>query len=469
VAIALGVDLATADARVLAIDLDTGDQLAERSHPLTVDHGEQPADYGSIALRLIAAVAHDLGSRAVEVAALAVTGTSGTVVPADERGIPVGPALLYNDSRGAELLALLSSRGLGARPSGALARAAWLQRTRPAPRYLFTADIVTSALAGELLASDTSHALKSGIDPVSATWDLAAADALGIPVDALPRLVRPGRVIGAVAVAVAADVGLPAGVLIVSGMTDGATAQLATGAVSIGDSVGVLGTTLVMKGVATADVVDPTSGVYSHVAPDGAFWAGGASNTGAGVLRFGPTADLDVRAADAAADLLGPAPVIAYPLSRPGERFPVADPAFPGFLVDLAGVPSDVADPIARFRAVLEGVAFVERRGLERLAALGVSGGRHHVAGGAAASALWNGIRASVLDRELLVPRHRSSAFGAAVLAGAAGTGESIGEVVARLAGPASVIEPVADLVEPLAERYAIFSATVDRMLSEPS
>jgi len=463
--VALGVDLATAEARVLAVDLDTGASLAERSYPLPVDDGEQPAHYGRTALRLIAAVAHDLGPRAAEVTAIAVTGTSGTVVPADERGVPRGSALLYNDSRGAELLPLLAAQGLGIRPSGALARAAWLHRNRPAPRYLFTADIVTSALAGELVASDTSHALKSGTDPVAATWDAAAAAILGLPLDTLPALTRPGRVIGIVAMA--SDIGLPTGVLIVSGMTDGATAQLATGAVALGDTVGVLGTTLVMKGVASSDVVDTTSGVYSHVAPDGAFWAGGASNTGAGVLRSGVTASLDVREADAAARALGPAPVISYPLSCPGERFPIADAAFPGFLVDLDGVPSNLGEPIARFRAALEGVAFVERRGLERLAALGVSGGRHHIAGGASASALWNGIRASVLDRQLLVPRHRSSAFGAALIAGAAVAGESIGDIVSRLAGAASVIDPVAELVHPLAERYAVFTETLDRATSE--
>jgi len=461
--VVLGVDLATGDARVLAVDLATGTPLAEATAPLAVEGTEQPAVYAAVAADLIAQVVRELGTRSAEIAALAITGTSGTVVPVNAGGAAIGNALLYNDARGAEFARLLAHSGHAERPGAALARTAWLHAHRPAERYVFTPDVVAAFLARELLPSDTSHALKSGIDPVEARWDLDAVELLGIDPRTLPALVRPGRVVGEVHASVAAELGLPASVSIVSGMTDGATAQLATGAVGEGDTVGVLGTTLVLKGATSIQITDAASGIYSHVAPNGAFWAGGASNAGAGSLRSGVTAALDPRSTDPLALAHGPSGVVTYPLIRPGERFPVADSTFAGFAVGFRPGGERSTDPIDRFRGILEGVAFVERRGLERLAEWGVRGGRHHLAGGASSSAVWNGIRASVLQRSVVVPTNRSSAFGAAILAAIGVSDESMLELVGRLAGAATVVDPVDMIVEPLAERYAIFAAQLAR------
>ncbi|WP_170151825.1 xylulokinase [Subtercola boreus] len=461
--VVLGVDLATGDARVLAVDAETGAHLAERSTALptvsTAGTREQPAVYAEAVFAMIAAITDALGSRASDIAALSITGTSGTVVPADLLGRPVGNALLYNDPRGSEELSALAAAGLGVRPSGALARAAWMHAHTPAPLYLFTPDVVAAALAGTVLASDTSHALKSGIDAVTATWDATALDVLGLPASTLPALVAPARAIGVVSASVAPSLGLPQGVLIVSGMTDGSTAQLATGAVRPGDTVGVLGTTLVLKAASRTMLTDGASGIYSHVAPDGTFWAGGASNTGAGVLRHGVTAGLDVREADRAAVALGASPVVAYPLAGRGERFPVVDAAFDGFAVDLSGVPHVGTDPVVRFRSVLEGVAFVERLGIERLQALAGPGtGHHHLGGGASGSVVWNTIRASALGRPVVVPGNRSSAFGAAMLAAAGLPGETFQGVIDRLASPGRFVEPDPQLVAALEDRYAVFT-----------
>jgi xylulokinase len=173
----------------------------------------------------------------------------------------------------------------------------------------------------------------------------------------LPDLALPGTRLGSVDPDVARRVGLPDGVAIVAGMTDGCTAQLAAGAVHDGDTMGVLGTTLVLKAVSRTPVESADGAVYSHLAPDGRYWAGGASNSGAGVLAAEfpgeDLAALDQQVADAVATYA------RYPLAVAGERFPVADPNLPP-LTD--GEPQSRLDA---YRALLEGVAFVERLGLE--------------------------------------------------------------------------------------------------------
>ena len=457
--IVLGIDVATADVRVQAVDVDTGGTLVELSLALEVEGAgcarTQSARHGVLARELIAAAATRLGSRSSEVRGLCITGTSGTVVPVDSAGSPVGDAVLYDDPRGGAEMRALAEAGKARRPSIALARAAWMHRSLPAARYVFTPDVVAAALAGHLLPSDTSHALKSGIDPVTGEWDLVALATVGLPIECVPELVPPGRVIGQIANP--ASLGLVGEVAIVSGMTDGSTGQIATGAVVEGDTVGVLGTTLVLKAVANRDVVDAAAGIYSHVAPDGLFWPGGASNAGAGVLRIGETAGLDPAQHDSEIAAVGPASVITYPLARPGERFPVSAPSFRGFSISLDGRDRDAVGPVARFRAIYEGVAFVERFGLEQLAALGVQRRRHHLAGGTAESEAWSRIRATVLNRPVVVSRGAGSARGAAAIAAAATGSETLATVAQRFAGVQSIVEPDQSQVEAMGERYRVF------------
>lgn len=450
----LGVDLATAGARVVAVDGVDGTVLAQRAAALPAPHrpgagvSEQDARYAEVVEVLIAGVAADLGDAAVRVAALCVTGTSGTVVPCGSNGRPVGPAVLYDDQRARAQQDQLRSVGAPAATTAALARIGWLAVGSGAALYLHTPDVVTAALAGAVLATDTSHALKSGIDPVAGTWPTALLDLLDIEPGALPELVHPGTVIGAVSEAVADRVGLPRGIRIVAGMTDGCTAQIAAGAVVPGDTVGVLGTTLVLKGVSLQALSDSSGAVYSHFAPDGRFWPGGASNVGAGALaREFPGRDL--AQLDAAAARRGPAGVLRYPLSGTGERFPLVDPAATGFVVGTA------ADEVEAYRAVLDGVAFTERFALEILGDLGLQrGGSHRLAGGASRSAVWNRIRATVLDAVVTGPTAASSGVGAAVLAAVGLSGRPLAEVVAELVPDGPVLDPDPSSRKQLDEQY---------------
>jgi D-ribulokinase len=422
--VVLGVDLATASARALAVDVD-GTVLASGSTRLPAaqrasgGRSEQDPAYADAARVAIGRAVGDLGSRASEVVALTVTGTSGTVVPCDRSGRPVAPALMYDDRRGAGLreavLALseeLPQRRLLAAPTSALARIAWLQRIAPAELYLSTPDVVLADLAGQVLATDTSHAMKSGADLESVAWPDRVLAGLGVPVGALPRLVPPCTVVGEIADEAARALGLPPGVRLVAGMTDGCTAQIAAGGVSPGTTVGVLGTTLVLKGVAPALVTGFEGAVYSHRSPTGDYWPGGASNVGTACLdRFFPGADL--AATDAAASTNGPSSMLWYPLTGEGERFPFVAAQARSFTVGRG------ADQVDRYRGVLEGVALVERLGLERLSTRGVTSTEHRAVGGGSSSETWLRIRATALRRPVHRPAEASSGFGAAVLAAA--------------------------------------------------
>ncbi|MDQ2756551.1 MAG: FGGY-family carbohydrate kinase, partial [Actinomycetota bacterium] len=116
------------------------------------------------------------------------------------------------------------------------------------------------------------------------------------------------------------------------------------------------------------------------------------------------------------------------------------------------------ADDVEAHRAILEGVAFVERLGLETLAAVGAPSRRHVLAGGGSRSAVWSSIRASVLaGRDVSLAGRGDSAVGAAVLAVVGLTAEPFGQAVDHLVAPTSPVATTDAEIAPLEASYATF------------
>jgi sugar (pentulose or hexulose) kinase len=462
VALVVGVDMATAEVRAVAAD-GGGAVRAEASAPLpppvspAPGHVEQDASawWPAVAVALSSLTAR-LGDEAGTIAAVTVASTSGTVVALDAAGEPIGPALLYSDQRAvAQAEAAQAAAGprwaaLGLRvqPSFGLPKWAWLlasttaTATATAPAALaHQCDVVVARLTGAARPpTDWSHALKSGYDPERGEWVAEALAALDIPTHLLPEVRRPTEVLGAVTPGAAGATGVPAGCPVRAGMTDACAAQLAAGAGEPGAYVSVLGSTLVLKGAADRPVADPTGAVYSHRHPDGWWLPGGASNTGGGALRAAfPGADL--AALDREAADHGPARAVAYPLAGRGERFPFVAPEAEGFVE--AGDTGGGEGGVDRYRAMLEGVAFVERLGYERLAALGAPA-RPPVAacGGGSGSRVWTRIRATVLGHPLVEKPAATTALGAAILAAAGSLHPDLAAATVAMSAAGQAVDP---------------------------
>jgi xylulokinase len=138
-----------------------------------------------------------------------------------------------------------------------------------------------------------------------------------------------------------------------------------------------------------------------------------------------------------------------------GERTPHANPHARGAFTGL----SLRHDRGALVRAVLEGVAFGLRDGLDLVAEMAGRPARGRVSGGGARSDLWLQILASVLELPLQrVAVDEGAPFGAALLGGvAAGVFADVHEAVAACVRPGEIVEPVAAWVEPYRqarERY---------------
>ena len=451
----VGIDLGTGSVRSLAV---TGDGVVAgrgaaplRSRRDGERHEQDPASWCEAVGAACRAALRDLARGRVR--AVATCATSGTILLVETGGEPLTVALMYDDGRAAA-----QARELDLPASWALPKLAWLLEqdpaaARPGARVAHQPDVVTRMLTGHATASDASHALKTGYDPECRRFAGDAAAQFG---DVLPEVVAPGDHLGDVCARAADATGLPAGIPVFAGMTDGCAAQIAAGALRPGDCNSVLGTTLVLKGCSPQRIAAPEHGVYSHRAPDadGGWLPGGASSSGAGALRAAfPDADLDAlghRAAEYERTA-----VLAYPLTGRGERFPFAAPDAEPFML---GAPAGEAEHAA---ALMQGVALVERLCLEQLARLGApADGDLSLTGGATRNRAWCQLRADALGRSVRLPEESESAFGMAILAAAAAQGEPVAHAARRMSRTQAVIEPRDALRPHLDEQY-------ERLLTE--
>jgi sugar (pentulose or hexulose) kinase len=466
----IGIDLGTQSVRVVLLE-EHGMVAASGSAPLSsirtegVRHEQDPEAWWEAVGEAAREATGELGDR--EVSGLAICSTSETFLLADEGGRPLTPALMYNDGRAEEEARLAQDAGeevwssLGTRMqrSFALPKLLWVLRSglpEVTARFMHQADFVASRLAGEPVATDWSHALKTGYDLVNGRWPEEVLEQLEVPVEILPPVVRPGSTIGEVSENAASHTGFPADTPIRAGMTDGCAAQIAAGALKEGQWNSVLGTTLALKGVARELLRDPTGAVYCHKHPDGGWLPGGASNTGAGVIseKF-PKRDLEELGEKAARH--GPSTMVVYPLTTEGERFPFANSEARGFEI---GEPEDETD---LYQAILEGVAFVERLCFVHLESIGAEvSGPVALTGGGAKSRVWSQLRADVLGLPVVVSRSSEGAIGMAILA-RAGDG-SVADTAANMSGAVACFEPDEDRDGSLAENFdRLATAFVER------
>jgi len=464
----VGLDLGTGGARAVAMDF-CGHMLAQArcklpSTATVVSEArvqQDPHAWTDVALGALRDLSDALPSQC-QVTGIAVDATSGTFLLADGDHKPLSPGIMYNDLRasdGADEVAqamrpCLAPYGIDIAPSFALPKILHLLRSDP-DRYASCRHVVhqtewiSGMLSGRYDVTDISTALKTGADPARLEWP-TAIDQLGISRDWLPKIVLPGTQIGELTTAAAAATGLPAGVSVVAGCTDGTAGCLASGAKSTGDLNVTLGTTLVFKAIADRPLVDPEGAVYNHRHPAGGFLPGAASSTG-GEWVDEYLLDADLEQLGAAAELRLPTGRCVYPLVKAGERFPFASAEAVGFGLD------EISPLDEKFAAGMEGTALLERMSIDRLEQLGLRiGHRVYATGGGVAGDTWLKIRAAANRRTYTVPRYPECAVGAAVLAASPRLG-GCSEAISSIVREGQSVEPDERLADAYDAQYERF------------
>jgi sugar (pentulose or hexulose) kinase len=408
----LGIDFGTSGCRAIIIDLEENIHLETTINFYKFSSSNWIKIWKQSLLELFANIPQEL-TRSIQ--AIAINGTSSTVLLCDGLGNPITEPILYHDGRGKSIQTKLSQfvppNHLTLSASSSLAKLIWWSEQsyfKQAIYFLHQADWLAFLLHGKLGISDYHNALKLGYDVVNLEYPSWLVNQNFF--DLLPQVLAPGTVVRKIETAIAQQFNLNPDCLVCTGTTDSIAAFLASKAKEPGEAVTSLGSTLVLKLLSTTPIEDLASGVYSHRL--GKLWlTGGASNTGGNVLKhFFSEQELIQYSAQ-----INPQSVSQlnyYPLLTPGDRFPINDP---NLLPQLEPRPEN---PVDFLQGLLEGIARIEALGYQKLQALGATPlTQVYTAGGGAKNLIWQRIRERYLGVPVCSSWYTEAAYGTALLA----------------------------------------------------
>ncbi len=414
----LGIDVGTSGVRTAVVDEGgTVISMARSSHPPQISTEIDAEDWWNAVQTCLnnqATKLREIKRSLAEVKAIAVDGTSGSMVLTDADLNPVSQALMYNSKgffeEAAAIARLAPDPHIARGSNSALARAARLVRTaHDAPDHLLhQADFITARLLGEGGKSDVNNCLKTGCDPKTRSWPEWIGSV--VPRTLLPELYDVGSKLGVLKPEMANAFGFDKKTVVAAGTTDSIAAFLACAPLRPGIAVTSLGSTLAVKVLSEHAVDDPEIGLYSHKIGD-VWLTGGASNTGGAVLRHFFT-DEEIGKLSQQIDPSRATGLEYYPLLKPGERFPINDPEFAG---KTEPRPTNDAEFLA---GLFEGIADIELRCYQAIEARGGTFPNIiYSAGGGAQNEVFARMRFAKTQTSSGTSEHHEAAVGAAHIA----------------------------------------------------
>lgn len=381
---------------------------------------------------------------AASIAAVGCSGIGPDLLPIDELGRPLRPAILYGiDTRataeiseletkfGSARIMQVSGNSLSSQSVGP--KILWLARHEPEvfrrTRHILTATgYLVYRLTGKACIDYYTAVTFAPLFNVNTlTWDKDMCAGIVDP-DLLPAPAWTAQVAGTITPAAAALTGLRSGTPVIVGTTDAAAEAISVGVAWPGELMIMYGSTLFLIHVTDRLVVNPQlwTGVYlfngrwalaAGMATSGSLTRWFRDEFSASEVKAEAEGGLNAYAALAAAAAQvppGSQGLIVLPYFS-GERTPINDPRARGVIAGLTIAHSRKHV----YRAILEGVAYGLAHNLEVIHETGVTTARAVAVGGGTKNDLWLQVVSDVTGVEQVVPAQTiGAAYGDAFLAG---------------------------------------------------
>lgn len=429
----MGVDIGTTSAKAVAFS-EKGEVLASWSSGYKMQHplpGFSEQDPDEICAAVFESIQKVLSLAAGPPLFVSFSAAMHALIVVNEEGKPITPCIIWADNRAADIaLQLRNSErgdavyhltGVPLHAMSPLCKILWLRENDPkrfekAHKFLGVKDYVFFRLFGEYV-TDTSVASATGLLNIETlSWESSILSFAGICANQLPGI-KDVRTIFQLPQQAATELGLPTGLPFVIGGSDGAMANLGTGATASGSMTVSIGTSSAARTTVRKPETDEKMRTFCYHVKDDAYIIGGPSNNGAVVLDWMKKKILE--STETLSDLFAKAEMVPpgsdglvfvpYIL---GERAPVWDShakgIFSGFSINHTQA--------HLIRATMEGVVFsaycIVRILLEKKAITEI-----HATGGFAHSDSWVQMLADVCNRNISVSAAvESSALGAVLL-----------------------------------------------------
>ncbi|HPO78044.1 MAG TPA: FGGY-family carbohydrate kinase [Thermoclostridium caenicola] len=429
---------------------------------------QNPEHWWEGAKATIRSVLSQSGIDPADIKAVAISCQSPCALLVDRNGNPLHDALIWMDRRSTEELELLE-QSVGAQRifeiTGnrldtyfMLSELMWLKRHHPelldkTYKILQANGYVNLKLTGEFTIDSANLSLTQANDLKHKCWSRELLDAIGVDMAITPDVYDCGEVIGTVTRQAAEQTGLKEGTPVLAGSVDATAAAFEAG-VQQGIALEMTGTSSVML----IGLDKPLTTIkLSHLNgfDDSTHYLYGAMSSAGGSLKWFRDALYGVEAGERNVyarmdtEVERDAPEPTHLLFLPymvGERAPIWNPDARGVFFGL----SMGTTRAQMIRAIMEGAAFALLDNLEEAEKIGLHPEQLYVVGGCSNSDIWLRIKASVINREIIVPRDTLGANGglACLMAAYTGEFETPGQAAAAGFKVARRIEPVPAWVE---------------------
>lgn len=292
----IGLDLGTTHVKSVALSRG-GRVLAAAARPVATA-APQPgrAEQDAEAVWEAAAAALAEAAAAVgpgSIAAIALSGAMHTCLPVAADGSALAPALTWADQRAvdicrrlrasADITGLYRRTGCPLQPIYHIAKLRWWSEQAPAiarrtALFVTLKDFVLHRLTGIWVADPSTWSATGLLDIRRCRWDGEALALAGIDPARLPPLASPFSEAGRLTAEAARSTGLPSGLPVILGASDGALANLGSGALAPGQVVISVGTSGAVRQWVAEPRLDPAQRTWCYLLAEGRWFAGGAVN-----------------------------------------------------------------------------------------------------------------------------------------------------------------------------------------------
>lgn len=449
----IGLDIGTSAAKALLSDQEGHIiAIAQQEYPLYTPRPlwseQNPADWWQGSIKAIQQLLAKSAVAPSQVTGIGLTGQMHGSVFLDKDNRVIRPALLWNDQRTAaeceQITALVGVEhlieiaGNPALTGFQAPKILWIRNHEPeqyerVAKVLLPKDYIRLMLTGEYATDCSDAAGTLLLDLRKRDWSVELLQLLDLPREWFPTVYEGSQITGYLLPAIAKTLGLPAGIPVVAGGGDNAAAAVGTGIVRSGLVSSSIGTSGVV--FAHSDVIrlDPKGRLHTfcHAVPgknhlmsvtlsagNSFRWLRDLFRTSVNNLSASEEFSLtyDSMTAQAAQVPLGAEGLVFLPYLS-GERTPHLDPFATGAFVGLTARHT----PAHLVRAVMEGVTFSLRDGVEIMQSLQVPIDQVRAIGGGGKSPFWCQMQADIFECEVVnLAVEEGPAYGAALLAIAA-------------------------------------------------
>jgi xylulokinase len=479
----LGLDVGTGGSRALLVDAHGRVQYSFTSpheemrmaKPLWAE--QDPDDWWRAGQAAIAGVMREAAAEASDIAAIGLTGQMHGLVLLNAQSKVIRSALIWCDQRSQKQVDFVNAT-LGrdtilraiANPvltGFTLPKLLWVRDHEPQKfeairKFLLPKDYLRFKLTGDY-ATDVSDASGTAIfDIVHRTWSKVVMEGLGLDRSILPRAYESSEITGQLTAEAAAATGLRAGIPVVAGAGDQAASAIGNGITKPGTMSCTIGTSGVVFAYQTQPAYDEAGRVHTfcHAVPNA--WHVMGVTQGAGLSlqwfrnRFSPDTGYDDLTADATRSPAGAHGLFWLPYLM-GERTPHLDANARAAWIGLTAK-HQRADLL---RAILEGVCYSQKDGLEIIKQLGAAPQVVRLSGGGGKSPFWHQLFTDIFNvRVATLETQEGSAYGAALLA-LVGTGEykTAAELCDVAIKEVTVKDPDPEAADFYQRRYALYQS----------